>query len=153
MPDSDAEKLETLLARVMRLVSAHLEAPVGALAGTALSATEGSMLLELLAAGEVTQQQIADRLMVDKSRVSRLCTALERKHLLTRERDESNRRNLLVRVTDSGEKVATRLRQAWRGSHDQMLSAMTPRERRALLVGLTAFARELTALHRGQTTR
>jgi DNA-binding MarR family transcriptional regulator len=139
--------LETLLARVLRLVSVHLEAPVSDLAGTALSAAEGSLLLELLAAGEVTQQQMADRLMIDKSRVSRLCTALERKHLVTRERDESNRRSLRVRVTGSGQEVAARLRQAWRAYHEHMLAAMSTHERRSLLVGLTAFARELTALH------
>lgn len=147
MPDSDAEVLESLLARVMRLVSVHLEAPVSDLAGTALSAAEGSLLLELLAAGEATQQQIADRLSVDKSRVSRLCTGLERKQLIARERDQSNRRNLRVRVTESGQEAAAGLRQAWRAYHERMLGAMTARERRALLVGMTAFARELTALH------
>lgn len=145
--DSDAEVLESLLAQVMRLVTMQLDAPVVGLAGTPLSAAEGSLLVELLAAGEATQQQIARRLQVDKSRVSRLCTALERKGLLTRERDASNRRNLRVHVTESGEKAATHLRQAWRAYHEQMLAAMTPRERRALLVGLGAFARELTALH------
>lgn len=71
VPDSDAELLETLLARVMRLVSVHLDAPVSGVAGTALSAAEGSLLVELRAVGEVTQQQMADRLSVDKSRVSR----------------------------------------------------------------------------------
>jgi DNA-binding MarR family transcriptional regulator len=147
VPDSDAEVLESLLASVMRLVSVHLSEPVGDVAGTALSAAEGSLLVELLAAGKVTQQQIADRLSIDKSRVSRLCTALERKHLLSRERDESNRRNLNVRVTESGQEAASRLRQAWRAYHELMLAAMTPSERQALLVGLTAFARELTAIH------
>jgi DNA-binding MarR family transcriptional regulator len=147
VPDSAAELLESLLARVMRLVSVHLDAPVSEQAGTQLSAAEGSLLLELLAAGEVTQQQMADRLSIDKSRVSRLCTALERKHLLARERDESNRRNLRVRVTEPGEAAAVRLRQAWRAYHDRMLAAMTPDERSALLLGLAAFVRELTAIH------
>jgi DNA-binding MarR family transcriptional regulator len=150
VPDSDADLLETLLARVMRLVSVHMEAPVSDWAGTPLSAAEGSLLLELLAAGEVTQQQMADRLSIDKSRVSRLCTALEHKQMLARERDESNRRNLRVRVTESGETAAVRLRQAWQAYHDQMLTAMTPDERSALLLGLTAFARELTVLHQAR---
>jgi DNA-binding MarR family transcriptional regulator len=145
--DSDAEVLESLLANVMRQVTMQLDAPVSGLAGTPLSSAEGSLLVELLAAGEATQQQIASRLQVDKSRVSRLCTALERKGLLARERDQSNRRNLRVQVTEPGEKAATRLRQAWRAQHEQMLAAMTPRERRALLVGLAAFARQLSALH------
>ena len=153
MPDSEAELLETLLARVMRLVSVHLDAPVSDLAGTALSAAEGSLLVELRAAGGITQQQVADRLSIDKSRVSRLCTALERKNLLARERDASDRRNLRLCLTESGEQAAGRLRQAWRAYHDRMLAAMTPSERRALLVGLTAFARELAAAHADQLGR
>ena len=150
MPDSEAELLETLLARVMRLVSVHLDAPVSDLAGTALSAAEGSLLVELRAAGGITQQQLADRLSIDKSRVSRLCAALERKDLLARERDPSDRRNLRLCLTESGEKAAARLRQAWHAYHDRMLAAMTPSERRALLVGLTAFARELASAHADQ---
>jgi DNA-binding MarR family transcriptional regulator len=150
VPDSEAELLETLLARVMRLVSVHLDAPVSDVAGTALSAAEGSLLVELRTAGEVTQQQMADRLSIDKSRVSRLCAALERKDLLTRERDSSDRRNLHLRLTESGERAAARLRQAWRAYHDRMLTAMTSGERHALLVGLTAFARELATAHADQ---
>lgn len=149
MPESDAELLETLMARVMRLVSVHLDTPVSDLAGTPLSAPEGSLLIELQAAGDVTQQQLADRLSIDKSRVSRICAALERKNLLARERDASNRRNLRLSLTDSGGKAAARLRQAWRAYHEQMLAGMTPSERRALLVGLTAFVRELATAHGG----
>jgi DNA-binding MarR family transcriptional regulator len=147
VPDSEAEMLETLLARVMRLVSVHLEAPVSDVAGTTLSAAEGSLLVELRTAGEITQQQMADRLSVDKSRVSRLCAALERRDLLARERDVRDRRNLRLCLTESGQKAATQLRQAWRDYHDRMLTAMTAGERHALLVGLTAFARELAAAH------
>lgn len=150
MPDSEAEQLETLLARVMRLVSVHMDAPVSDVAGTALSAAEGSMLVELRAAGAVSQQQMAGRLSIDKSRVSRLCAALERKHLVLRERDASDRRNLRLCLTESGERAAERLRHGWRAFHDRMLAAMSPAERHALLVGLTAFDRELAAAHADQ---
>jgi DNA-binding MarR family transcriptional regulator len=147
VPASDAERLETLLTKVVRLLAMHGEGPLGDLAGTALSMAEGVLLVELLATGEVTQQQVADRLSLDKSRVSRLCTALERKHLLARQRDESNRRNLRVRITASGAAAATRLRETWHERHELMLAAMTPDERRALLLGLGALARELAAFH------
>jgi DNA-binding MarR family transcriptional regulator len=119
----------------------HGDAPVGDLAGTALSMAEGVLLVELLATGEVTQQQVAGRLRLDKSRVSRLCSALERKHLLARQRDESNRRNRRIRITPSGAAAATRMRQTWHQRHERMLAAMTPDERRALLLGLGALAR------------
>ena len=71
MPASDAELLETLLAKVMRLAVTHGDAPVSDHAGTSLTMAEGVLLVELLSTGEVTQQQMADRLHLDKSRVSR----------------------------------------------------------------------------------
>lgn len=150
MHDSEADLVETLMARVMRVVAVHLDAPVGDIAGTALSGAEGSLLVELRAASELTQQQLADRLSIDKSRVSRLCAALERKELLVRERDASDRRNLRLCLTESGERAAERLRHDWRAFHERMLAAMTPTERQALLVGLTAFDRELAAAHADQ---
>jgi DNA-binding MarR family transcriptional regulator len=150
VPDSDAERLEALLGKVMRLVAMHGDAPVEDGTGVAVTVTEGVLLVELLAASELTQQQLAHQLDLDKSRVSRLCSALERKRLVTRQRDEHNRRNLRVKITDSGAAAATRLRQGWRERHEQMLAAMTPREQRALLLGLSALARELTAFHSGE---
>src|SRR4029453_7163535 len=88
VPASDAELLETLLVKVMRLAVTHGDAPVGDHPGTGLTVAEGVLPVELLSTGEVTQQQMVARLHVDKSRVSRLCSALERKHLLARQRDE-----------------------------------------------------------------
>ena len=147
--NSDAELLETLLTKVMRLVAMHGDSRVVGHGGIPLSMAEGVVLAELLAAGDVTQQQLADRLGLDKSRISRMCSALERKRLLTRQRDEGNRRNLRVQITESGTDAASRLRQTWRERHEPMLAAMAPAEREALLLGLAALARELAGLHRG----
>ena len=85
-----------------------------------------------------------------KSRVSRLCSALERKHLVTRDREPANRRNLRLKATDAGMAAAAGIRQHWGEWHEQILAAITPAERRALLTGLAALARELPALHRRQ---
>jgi DNA-binding MarR family transcriptional regulator len=136
--DSDAEMLETRLAAVFRLLAVSP-------GRSSLSTAESTLLLELHAAGESTQQQLADRLAVDKSRASRLCASLETKRMLTRHRDEKNRRTLRVRITPAGRRAATRVRQAARQRHERMLAAMNPRERRSLLVGLGALTRELTA--------
>jgi hypothetical protein len=51
------------------------------------------------------------------------------------------------RITGSRAAVATRLRQTWHERHERLLAAMTPDERRALLLGLGALARELAAFH------
>ncbi|WP_160148919.1 MarR family winged helix-turn-helix transcriptional regulator [Amycolatopsis alkalitolerans] len=143
---TETEPLESLLTRVMRLVATQGEQPANE-GGTTLTTTEGVVLIELLGAGEVTQQQLSGQLRLDKSRVSRLCSALERKHLVTRHRDEHNRRHLLVRITRHGTAAATRLRRTWQERHERMLGAMTAEERHALLLGLRALHRELDAVH------
>jgi DNA-binding MarR family transcriptional regulator len=149
MPDTDAELLNSLLTTVMRLVATHSDGPAGGHGGVAVPMAEGVLLVELLVTGEVTQQQMADRLHLHKSRVSRLCAGLERRQLVTRERDESNRRNLRLRLTPSGKATAKRLKQNLHAQHERILAAMTVEERRALLLGLGAFGRELAAFHEG----
>ena len=148
MPTSHAEQLEMLLAKVMRMLAMHGDASSGDPGGaSALTNAEGVVLLEMVTTGEATQQELASRLGLDKSRVSRLCAALERKGMLARQRDESNRRSLRLAVTPSGRSAADRLRRAWRKRHEDMLAAMSPDERRALLLGLRALSRELAASH------
>jgi DNA-binding MarR family transcriptional regulator len=148
MPDSDAERLETLLTTVMRLVALHADDPPGGVhGGMALPMAEGVLLVELLSTGQVTQQQMADRLHIHKSRASRLCAGLERKDLLSRERDESNRRKVRLRLTPLGARTARQLRENLRHQHERMLAAMTPQERQGLLLGLAALGRELAAIH------
>jgi DNA-binding MarR family transcriptional regulator len=100
---------------VMGLVAIHGDSPAGDLAETSLSIAEGVLLVELLDSDGATQQQLADRPGLDKSRVSRLCSALELKQLVARQRDEANRRNLLVRITPSGVAAATQLREPGTG--------------------------------------
>ena len=116
----------------------------------ALTTAEGVLLLEMLTTGEATQQELAQHLGLDKSRVSRLCSALERKGMLARQRDESNRRSLRLVVTPSGRAAAARLRKSWRERHEGLLAAMSADERRALLLGLNALSRELAAFHQGE---
>lgn len=146
MPDPESDRLESLLATVLPLLAVHGESRTAGPSAPALPIAEAALLITLLDIGEVTQQQLADRLHLDKSRVSRLCLALERKRLVIRERDQANRRNLLVNINDAGTAAALRLRQQWREWHEQVLAAITPSERHALLTGLAALARELPAL-------
>lgn len=53
---------------------------------------------------------MADRLSIERSPVSRLCAALERKHLIMRTRDANDRRNLRLCLTESGDKAGAHRR-------------------------------------------
>jgi hypothetical protein len=65
--DVGREVLETLLARVMRLVAMDGDSPAGGLAETTLSMAEGVLLVDLLDSDGATQQKLADRLNIDRA--------------------------------------------------------------------------------------
>jgi len=67
--------------------------------GVRLSLSEVFALGELADAGTLSQQELADRLGLEKSTVSRLAANLERREWLTRERDPANRRFYRLRLT------------------------------------------------------
>lgn len=77
--------------------------------GTPLSMPHAYALVELLGAGPLTVTALAERLSIDRSNVSRLCTRLEELGELTRERHPTDGRAWLVRLTRRGERTARAL--------------------------------------------
>ena len=68
---------------------------------------------------------------------------LERRGWITRERTPSNRRFYQLRLTETGLAVAEQLGSELRARHEQLLDALTPAERDALVVGLAGLVRAL----------
>jgi DNA-binding MarR family transcriptional regulator len=118
-------------------------------AGVRLSVSETFALAELAEAGELSQQELAARLGLEKSTVSRLSAGMEDRGWLVRERDPANRRVYRLRLSDVGRDVADRIGAELRAHHAHLLARLTAEERRALGVGLRALMRELTAEHEG----
>jgi DNA-binding MarR family transcriptional regulator len=118
-------------------------------AGVQLSVSETFALGELAEAGELSQQDLAARLGLEKSTVSRLAAGMEGRGWLVRERDARNRRVYRLRLSSAGRDVADRIGAELRTHHAHLLARLTAEERRALVVGLGALMRELTAEHEG----
>lgn len=112
-----------------------------------VSISESIALGELSEAGEMSQQELATRLGLEKSTVSRLAAGMEGRGWLSRVRDDENRRLYRLRLTDEGAQVASRVGAELRATHQQLLGRLTPDERRALTVGLGALSRVLSDLH------
>jgi DNA-binding MarR family transcriptional regulator len=147
-PPSDAawqveehDWLQALLPQLIR--DAGLLRPEGPLPHQPLSLSEGLALEGLRRGAAVSQRDLADRLGLEKSTVSRLIAGLERRGLVTRERDPRNRRFYRLQLTDAGRSAAERLATSWRERHTQLLGAMTASEREALAIGLAALVRAL----------
>jgi DNA-binding MarR family transcriptional regulator len=110
-------------------------------------AAEHRSLSEVMALGELaevdslSQQELAQRLGLEKSTVSRLVAGLERRGWVVRDRDPGNRRFYQLRLTESGREVADRIGRDLRDHHARLLAALTADEIHALTVGLSALAR------------
>ena len=139
MDDPTPQRLHELLMDLVR--AAGLLQPDHAVPGQPLTVSQAFALHELDRDVPLSQQDLAERLRLEKSSVSRLAADLERRGLLVRERDPDNRRLYRLRLTDEGHALHARMRSTFQHRYARWVSAMTPAERAALLTGLPALLR------------
>ena len=118
--------------------AAGLLQPDQTAAGHPVSLSQAFALHELDTGTPLSQRDLAERLRLEKSTVSRMAADLERKGLLVRERDPDNRRLYRLRLTDKGREVHARMAGAFHAQYLRWVAAMTSAEREALLIGLPA---------------
>lgn len=106
-----------------------------------ISLSASIALHELDQGAELSQQELADRLLLEKSTVSRLVSDLERRGLLARDRDPANRRIYRLRLTVAGRQFRDRMSADHAERYRAWTAAMTPQQRSALLTGLPALIR------------
>jgi DNA-binding MarR family transcriptional regulator len=130
--------ISTMLRRLIRaggLLEGHDQVGVQA------SLSEIMAIRELAEAPGLAQNDLAERLGLEKSTVSRLVTGLERHGWVRRDRDPANRRYLRLSLTAEGEATARRIGRHLHEHHRALLSGLTSSELEALAVGLSALAR------------
>lgn len=84
---------------------------------------------------------LAEELGAIPSSASRLCDRLEAAGLLARDSRAADRREVNLRLTHDGRMLLAELRERRRQDLAEILGAMTPPARAALVEGLTEFAR------------
>jgi DNA-binding MarR family transcriptional regulator len=109
--------------------------------GQAVSMSQAFALHELDFGGPLSQRDLAERLRLEKSTVSRMAAEMERKGLLVRERDPGNRRLYRLRLTAEGRALHRGMAVAFEEQWVRWVSTMTDAERDALLTGLPALIR------------
>jgi DNA-binding MarR family transcriptional regulator len=117
-----------------------------AIPGQPVSVSQAFALHELDTGVPLSQRDLAERLRLDKSTVSRLAAELERKGLLVRERDPDNRRLYRLRLTDAGRAVHRRMAGAIHEQYVQWVRGISHAEQHALVAGLAALVREVHRL-------
>lgn len=133
------DSLTALLRRMARLAAAmerHEQGGIGA------SASE-LFAMEELAGSPLTQGELADRLGLEKSTVSRLVSGLEAKGWVNRSRQLHNRRFSQVTLSEAGQAAAKRAADNLQQRHAQLFAALTEDELSALALGVAALTRIL----------
>jgi DNA-binding MarR family transcriptional regulator len=134
--DPASDRLHDLLMELVRLAS--LLHPDQATPGHALPLSQAFALHELDTAEALSQRDLAKRLRLEKSTVSRLVAEMEQEGLLARDRDPGNRRYYRLRLTDRGRVAHARMTAGFHGRYERLVSGMSTAEREALQVGLPA---------------
>jgi DNA-binding MarR family transcriptional regulator len=135
--DATTARLYALLQELTRAIGMlHHSLP-----GEPITLSQVFALHELDQGRPLSQQELAERLGLDKSSVSRLAADMETKGLLVRERDPANRRFYRLRLTDQGRAYHARAGAAFRERVAPLLDAMTAAERAALVKGLGGLIR------------
>ena len=142
---STPQRLHDLLMDLVRV--AGLLHPDQSMPGQALSLSQAFALHELDTDASPSQRDLAHRLRLEKSTVSRLVADLETRGLVTRERDPANRRLHRLRITAEGRRAHAQLASAFHDQYVQLIAMLTGKEQAALLVGLPALIRVLRQVH------
>jgi len=87
--------------------------------------------------------EIARAIGITPAGATDLIHRLERQHLVARVRHPSDRRAVLIRLTPTGRRRYRAVQDSARALVEELHGSMTPKERRALTVGLAGLARAL----------
>ncbi|HEY9839810.1 MAG TPA: MarR family winged helix-turn-helix transcriptional regulator, partial [Candidatus Obscuribacterales bacterium] len=101
-------------------------------------------LMETELYGSLSQNELSERLCLDKSTSSRIVGQLVGQGLLQVESDPADKRRNRVSLTDAGRERLARVHREANARVDNALEQLTPAERATVLQGISLYARALT---------
>jgi MarR family transcriptional regulator, organic hydroperoxide resistance regulator len=81
-------------------------------------------LIEILKSGSLPMNELSDRMNLDTSTMTRVIDKLVRDELIKRERDEADRRMVLVALTEKGIDAATKLNSSVNEYYKKIISSI-----------------------------
>lgn len=100
-------------------------------------------LIMILQYKDLSQRELSDKTMRDKSSILRSVNALEKKSLLIVRKDKTDKRKNVVSLTDEGISLAKSIRSLMKKSEDEVLSVFSPKERIEALEVIKGYADRL----------
>ena len=124
-----AELVSSTIFLLKRLGMAAKEQSLGAFDDAGLHPYHHAILAVLDEGSRETQGAIADALGYDKGQLVGLLDELEDAGLVSRQRDQADRRRQIVQMTPAGRKTLEKLRRVAARVEDEFLSALSEKER------------------------
>jgi DNA-binding MarR family transcriptional regulator len=142
--EADSSNLQANFVALVR--SLGLLRPDTTPCGEPMSISEAHAIGELRDCGSLTQRELAQRLRLQKSTVSRLIDELERRRLVRRTSHPDDGRSVLIDLTSMGRRRAERLAEARQALFSRLLAEIAPAERRAVVRSLARLTEAARAL-------
>ena len=136
----------TVLDRLLEVSELFQKDMANAFAGTPLTPARTRLLWELAATGPSTQHALADRLEVSPRNITGLVDALEAGGYVTRAQHPNDRRAIIVSLAASAEAFMHDMQRDHAELSAELLGAVAPEDRDALLRGIEAITGRLRAL-------
>ncbi len=139
----EAAALQERMVEVIRAFGLHRpdETPCGKPA----SVSEAHALMELARTERLSQNELAARLLLEKSTVSRLVGGLVARGWVERERDPTDGRAVRLALTERGARAAGEIGEARRRKFDGVLERIPEEERSAVLEALAVLTEAMRA--------
>ncbi len=129
--DSESSELASAMVALVRAFGLHR--PHQTPCGEPVPVAEAHAIMDLAANGPLNHGELAARLRLEKSTVSRLVGQLEKRQWIERAHAGHDRRVVQIRLTAAGKRTAERLARARHTKFDQLLAAL-PKPKRALVL-------------------
>ena len=121
--------MSTLLAGLGRDATARVRRTLRPLG---LGAQQFLVLKQLQALGQASQAELADGLGIDRSNLAAIAAELSDRDLVTRTRDEGDRRRYVLRLSAAGDRLLRRTDDALAAAEDDLLAPLDPEQREQL---------------------
>lgn len=103
-------------------------------------------LIMILQRKNLSQRELSDITMRDKSSILRSINALEKKALLAVQKDKEDKRKNIVSLTDEGIDLAKKIRLLMKKAEDEVLAVFSAKERAEALETIRGYADKLDML-------
>jgi MarR family transcriptional regulator, organic hydroperoxide resistance regulator len=144
----DRERSATISLWISAVARVHRQHAGALLRGVGLSAGQELLLMLLWDKEPRSQAELTRELTIEAPTTSKMLSRLERAGLIARQRSESDRRTVLVTLTETGRALEGPVNAVWRTLEEDTVAALTPEEQDTLLVLLGRVLESLAAKHR-----